>query len=218
MDNKLSVKSSGLGPDGVQFGSDQEWKCTARAKKSSIENNWDPNQFLVQKQIWSLVFLCSFMPISREHLQVFFGCNKQRECEGDVLFPTGFTQRTLPFNLFCFLLCFQASPLPLFFQVSSWFIAHLFQHLQEFTFWAQGDIATGSQGSTGISRPKGFLQLAEFFLVKVSQKLFQVLAHDWFFSLQRLARCEHFLGCIVWDSRLGTFRHCHETSTLEDLV
>jgi hypothetical protein len=72
--------------------------------------NWGWNAPLVQKRVWSPVFLFhswSLMPVSGEHLQVFL--LQHWEHEGDALFPTGFTQPTLP-NSFCFLLCFRASP------------------------------------------------------------------------------------------------------------
>ncbi len=122
-----------------------------------------------------------------------FGCNKQRECEGDVLFTTGCTQRTLPFNLFCFLLCFQASPLLLFFQVSNQFFLTPLSIFLGIYILGTRRRCNWVLGEHWVFQAQRFSLACQIFLLKVFQKLFQLLAHHWFFTLQRLAKGKYLL-------------------------
>ncbi len=115
-DTKLSVKSSGLGPDGLVW----VWsgmKCTTtRGKKSSIENNWNPNLFLVQKTNLVLNLPISFMPISREHLQVFLVATNNENVKEMFCFPLGSPNEHFLSTCFAFFYVFKLLHFPFSFK------------------------------------------------------------------------------------------------------
>jgi hypothetical protein len=106
---KVICKIQPIGDQNIHFGPNWGWNAP-------LGRNFFQWKYIGLKLVfapiwvWSPVLFRSWslMPVSGEHLQVFL--LQHWEHEGDVLFPTGFTQPTLPFNSFCFLLCFQASP------------------------------------------------------------------------------------------------------------
>lgn len=95
--------------------------------------------------------------------------------------------------------------------------------------WHKETLQLGFRGTLGFLGPKVFLSspnsfhkcfLGFGFFGNFSKfwHIVGISSGHWFFSLQRLAKHEEFQGCVVWDSRFGTFRHCHEVSTSWNLI